>query len=346
VDQVQNVELDRYPHRFLMEFELPEPGAWTRWLHLNDASRAMINKLPLPLTLTGLPGATPLTPNQLGDPQIGTGTDYRIFVARYNVQGVNPPNPPTKMVALNLQFPQSGTDPKTDSVVDHFVSNSNLAIPDGYTATSWSASVISVFSDAGLNYGGPHESSIVIAVGQGPAVSVPMNNGLGRLVNQPAGPISDGSIPVALLAQRSEGFEVNIAVTCSATQTDTFAQISSAYTPLVQAYNNEKAGLGVQQTNLGRGRLPGTERPDHYPGAQAPGDRDAHWGTVPGIQRNQLGCDRNQSPDRPTPDGRADRAADSVHGTGVRVRNPELHLLSVLLGRLNPLAGPGPTRRG
>jgi hypothetical protein len=260
VDQVQNVELDRYPHRFLMEFELPEPGAWTRWLHLNDASRAMINKLPPPLTITGLPGAAPLTPGQLGDAQTGTGTDYQSFVARYNVQGVNPPNPPTKMIALNLQFPQSGTDPKTDSVIDHFVSDSNLAIPDGYTATTWSASVISVFSDAGLNYVGPAESSITIAVGQGPAVRVPMNGGIGRLVNQPAGPISDGSIPVTVLAQLSEGFEVNIAVTCNATQasfeqwqTDTFAQISSAYTALVQAYNNEKAGLDVHETNLAMG---------------------------------------------------------------------------------------------
>ena len=263
VDQIQNVELDRYPHRFLMEFELPEPGAWTRWLHLNDASRAMVNQLPPPLTVTGLPGAAPLTPDKLGDAQLGTGIDYRSFVARYNVQGVSPPNPPSKVVALNLQFPQSGTDPKTDSVVDHFVSNSNLAIPDAYTALSWSVSVISVFSDAGLNYQGPSESSILIAVGQGPPTKVPMNNGFGRLVNQATGAISDGSIPVAVVAQFAEGFEINVAVTCAMTQasleqwqTDTFAQISSAYAALVQAYNNEKAGRGVEQTNPAAGGSP------------------------------------------------------------------------------------------
>jgi hypothetical protein len=260
VDQIQNVELDRYPHRFLMEFELPEPGAWTRWLHLNDVSRAMVNQLPPPLTTSGVAGDPPLTPDLLGDPQLGAGIDYRIFVARYNVQGVSPPPTPTRMVAVNLSYPQSGQDPKTDSVIDHFVSDSTLAIPDGYTAWKWTANAISVFSDVGLNYVGPRESSISVAVGGGVPNNVPMAGGIGSLVDQPAGPVSDGNIPVAVVVSFSEGFELNVAVTCIGTlgaleqwQTDTYSQIAAAYQSLLQAYNDEKAGLNVQTTNPAAG---------------------------------------------------------------------------------------------
>jgi hypothetical protein len=264
VDQIQNIELDRYPHRFLLEFELPEPGAWTRWLHLNDATRAMINPLPPPLTVTGLPGAAPLLPTYLADSTDPRLVDYREFVARYNVQGVSPPNAPTKVVAVNLSVPQSGTDPSAASVY-HVMSDYTLAVPDGYVATGWTANAISMFAEDPTvgGYVGPSESTIEVVVGGAPPQSIPMHNGIGTPTANFAGAISDGNIPVGVVAQLSSALEINIAVTCTATpasvqqwQTDTYAQISSAYTALLQAYNNEKAGLSVQTTNPAAGGSP------------------------------------------------------------------------------------------
>ena len=88
VDQIQNVELDRYPNRFLMEFEIPEPGARTRWVQHNSAGQNMINKPPVPLTLSGLATDPPLQPTDIG------AANYFIFVSRYSAAGISaPPGP-------------------------------------------------------------------------------------------------------------------------------------------------------------------------------------------------------------------------------------------------------------
>jgi hypothetical protein len=173
VDQIQNVELDRYPHRFLLEFELPEPGAWTRWLHQNDVSAAMINQLPPPLTLTGNAGDLPLTPDALVDP------DYQKYIARYNVQGVSAPPDFQKVVAINLSYPKPDTDPNPDKVMDRFVSDTTLAVPDGYWAKTWVAEGASRFSEAGIGeYSGPSESVFDIVVGGGAPVEIQTAGGL------------------------------------------------------------------------------------------------------------------------------------------------------------------------
>jgi hypothetical protein len=268
VDQIQNVELDRYPHRFLMEFELPEPGAWTRWLHLNDTARAMVNQLPPPLTVSGNAGDPPLYPNEISDlPRFNAGgPDYRIYVARYNIQGVGPSPAPTKVVAVNLSFPTSGSDPKTDKVLDRYLSDSTLAVPDGYTASTWSAEGSAIFSDAGLDgHTGPDAVDIQITVGGGNPVAIGTTNGLITTppAGNPVGTITDGSIPIGVTVENAEGIELNIAVTCTVNQdvldkwqNDTYSQIVAAYAALNQAYYDEKAGLSVTNTNIAQGGSP------------------------------------------------------------------------------------------
>jgi IPT/TIG domain len=237
VDQIQNVELDRYPHRFLMEFEIPEPGAWTRWAHQNDLTRNMINPVPAPLTVTGNPGDPPLTPGALGSATLPG------FVARYRVTGISPEPSPQIVIAVNLGYPASGSTAKNESVTV-FQEDSSLTVPNGYQAQNWNASTI---------VQGPQGQNIYVAVGGGTPKA---QTGIG-ILNGEVGPINQGTIPVSIVGIGAIGFEVNIEVVCGPTQStiaqwrsDSYDLIVAAYNRMLQAYNDERAGLDVQQTSL------------------------------------------------------------------------------------------------
>lgn len=73
----------------------------------------------------------------------------------------------------------------------------------------------------------------------------------------PIGPISVGAIPIAIQARNVNGFQINVEVTCTPLdqtvaqwQSDSYDAIVGAYSAMLQAYNDEKAGLTIQQTNL------------------------------------------------------------------------------------------------
>jgi hypothetical protein len=135
VNQIQNVELDRYPHRFLMEFQIPEPGAWTRWLHLNDAANNMVNTPPLPLTPSGLPNDRPLMPTDIA------AATYPALVARYNAAGVSPPPRPQIVVAENVTAVQPGQGATAE---DFGQADSNISVPNGYSVIRGSASIMAM----------------------------------------------------------------------------------------------------------------------------------------------------------------------------------------------------------
>lgn len=257
VDQIQNVELDRYPHRFLMEFEIPEPGAWTRWLHLNDLARTMINKPPLPLTQDGTLGTRPLKPTDVD------ANSYLEIAARYSTTGMNPPPPDTIVVALNLSYDSSagggggGSNggPQGDS---------SLTVPNGYEASTYSVSTVAVLAD-----GGPFwVIRMIVGAGEiqvlGDNLPIPPPpHSVFRLTDIPVGHISRGTIPIGLEAAVTQSYELNFEVTCERLpeiyeqwQNDTYALIVGAYNAMLQAYNDEKAGLTIQQTNLADANSP------------------------------------------------------------------------------------------
>lgn len=160
IDQIQNVELDRYPHRFLMEFEIPEPGAWTRWLQSVNANHDMINQMPVPLTANGNPYRPPnlnAVPPDNGNPLL-TASDinadtYRALSARYLVAGASaPPAPLTISTTLGaIADVKTGPAPR---ILLGDQSDTSLTVPDGYCVgqysptadprnlNSWTASVL------------------------------------------------------------------------------------------------------------------------------------------------------------------------------------------------------------
>lgn len=269
VDQIQNVELDRYPHRLIMEFEIPEPGAYTRRLQLNSAGRNMVHKPPVPLTLDGNPiSYDPKTVNPPLQASDLDPTNYSAVLkiaSRYMTGGVSPP-PGPQTVAVNIGYPttaSTGVNPDGGAHGDfRYQADSSLSVPSGYYAHDWDASVILMTggSTAFPSY------NVFIAVGAGsPAHSPsgaaninPTTNWMTDAIQaQQVGPISIGTIPVAVQVDNSTGFEVNVEVHCvpldqtlKQWQDDTYDLIVGAYNGMLQAYNDELAGAGLQQTNL------------------------------------------------------------------------------------------------
>jgi hypothetical protein len=249
VDQIQNIELDRYPHRFLMEFEVPEPGAWTRWLINKNLDRGMIHPVPIPMTTDGNPVSDTNSMIQANDLSTDPNDPnfYGKYVARYLAPGISPP-PSAQVVAATLGFPQSGSSVPGNQGNDLvYMSNATLGVPNGYYAASWAASKIM------YNSGNDTAFGVVIAVGAGQPISTQAN---GRVTGS-VGPISVGNIPIAIQAKQIYGFEVNVEVTCNPLQqtlqkwqNDTFDSIVSAYYALLQAHNDEKAGKSIQQTSI------------------------------------------------------------------------------------------------
>ncbi|HWZ97030.1 MAG TPA: IPT/TIG domain-containing protein [Candidatus Dormibacteraeota bacterium] len=245
VDQIQNVELDRYPHRFLMEFEIPEPAAWTRWLHLNDLARNMINKPPVPLTLSGLSTAPPLMPSDIN------AGNYPLLVSRYNAAGVSPP-PMQLVVAENVTYPA----PQQSATSQSFQADSNINVPSGYYAA---CGTVSIMEFTQTSYTPPSPAGLNIALGAGRPQQITSQPNIERLTTWqlPVGPISQGTVPIAIFAAQLEGFSINVEVTClpldqtyNQWQNNTYDLIVAAYNAQLQAFNDEKAGLTIQQTNL------------------------------------------------------------------------------------------------
>ena len=105
VDKIKTVQVFRYPHRLLFEFEVPEPGAFIRWLH----GRPRQGARPVPfLTLDGTKVGTPLVAENVtaGATDLGAGRiNYQELAGRYAVQGLEPP-PGERMVFASVPFPR------------------------------------------------------------------------------------------------------------------------------------------------------------------------------------------------------------------------------------------------
>ena len=92
VDKVQRLQLFKYPHRLLLEFQLPEPAAFVRWRRSQPRGGVMTPE-PVPLVrrdmnfqpIVDSSGKTqPLQPTDV------TERNYQWWVAQYNVMGVAP----------------------------------------------------------------------------------------------------------------------------------------------------------------------------------------------------------------------------------------------------------------
>jgi hypothetical protein len=145
VDRIQTVQVFKYPHRLLYEFEVPEPGAFIRWLN------ARTKPGPLgpitPFTLEGTDDGTPLMPSMItgfDKEKVPPGeVNFHELGSRYNVQGLPPP--PTN-VSVFAVITNDTPEPAKDGeplVIDPdgnkptVYKTSSISIPDGWEGVSF-----------------------------------------------------------------------------------------------------------------------------------------------------------------------------------------------------------------
>lgn len=129
VDKIQTVQIFKYPHRLLYEFEVPEPGAFIRWLNAQPKTGAL---RPIrPFTVDGTDNGAVLTPYRISGfnpPPVGE-LNYLELGRRYDVQGLPPP-PTDRTVFAAI------TNDQPDDVANNnrppVYKTSNVTIPDGY----------------------------------------------------------------------------------------------------------------------------------------------------------------------------------------------------------------------
>jgi hypothetical protein len=165
VDKVQRMQLFRYPHRLLLEFEIPEPAAYLMWRRKQPRGDYLT---PEPVALVRRDAQfkpiydddkkpLPLQPSDI------TESTYLWWVAQYNVVGVNQPPAERIQIRTVLELKQQiptgtsgggGADSKSYDIGPSIHDKSwfdliapggsesqpAATIPQGYRLESWDAS--------------------------------------------------------------------------------------------------------------------------------------------------------------------------------------------------------------
>ncbi|MGI5197117.1 hypothetical protein ACQEVY_26400 [Streptomyces sp. CA-288835] len=138
VDKIQRMQLFRYPNRYLLEFQVPEPAALIRWFAEHE-------KQPQPTTPPPPPFTTDRQPLKADESNLFTVSsfgvdDYGRHAARWQAD-VDPP--PEAAVWVSGSLPIALTEPESAAVsvltLGTPPSSSNtitLVVPDGYVATA------------------------------------------------------------------------------------------------------------------------------------------------------------------------------------------------------------------
>jgi hypothetical protein len=277
LNEIHRVQLMSYPNRFVLEFEIPEPGAWLRWALENQPAPDLDSPDPGPFSLPDsalLPGQTalPLTPDQLD------GDNYMWCAAHWQVAGLTPPPPQTLTMSVAL----SGPPDTPGANLVQVVTDTSLTVPTGYQADAWTATVAAIRDNADTSRG----TAILMSVGgQAPqstggapagqqvwVINQTLSGQLGPPASEPAGGwgaisgftdptvngISSGAIPISVYATSVFGFTAVVNVVCDLMteayltwQDNTFDQISAGYQAMLAAYQKELDAANSQPGSAG-----------------------------------------------------------------------------------------------
>lgn len=258
VEKIQRLQIFRYPNRFLLEFQVPEPGAWWRWLQDQGKNKGVLTKDPGYFTVDGQVDSAinPLLKASDISNDPNSSKYYLKLGSRYSTTGLTP-YPEDKVVAVALKR-DSIDDPGTaDEPKEHqwykFTTDVTMSIPDGYSATNWEANVISVRSQAFIGHG---SLRLVLSVGASQTpIEITGATLLGRhVIGGTVGGISTGIIPVSLMSQIAAGFAINIDVKCKPTleaiekwKISSYDQIAASYFALKRQHEDEIAALSINK---------------------------------------------------------------------------------------------------
>lgn len=229
VEQVRRLRVMRYPNRYLLEFLVPEPAAWWRWLAEQKAGAGLGVDRPTPFTANGQPAAADnplLTAADMSEnPRtVGAPPAYLEYAGRYGTVGVEPP-PQTLVLSSSvtrspgLKSTEGVTGiaaPANDSPLE-WNHDASLSVPPGWEAVSWRATVLA-WHDGHFTFN--NGLTLWVTVGAGAALAAVANEGESleaQLENGSVGPISTGAVPVGIMLDAPVGYYLAVEVTCRPT---------------------------------------------------------------------------------------------------------------------------------
>lgn len=257
VDKIERFQVFRYPNRYLLEFQVPEPAAWIRWLYAqNTGLDGVTAEAPQALTIDGKPESEKsprLAPDDVSP------ENYLDLGARYYAMGLTPP-PAKTLVSAALQ--QDTTNPRDTAKIKEndpvrYLKAADIAIPPGYRARHWYARVHGWGEDA--YNAGAVRASILLMIGNADGISVGPDNksAFGHEGNvlsigpvEIDGAIVDGTdtnpgyaqtqLPVSLRLDNVRGYNLHITVECEPTEEALAAWRIATYEKIAEAYFSMK----------------------------------------------------------------------------------------------------------
>lgn len=270
VDKVLTLQIVRFPNRLLLEFQLPEPGAWLRWWLANRRGSGMSNPKPIPFTTDGkesnFPTGGGAATNALKPSDISSNTLSEL-VARYGVEGLTPY--PQNLVIGTTLLEKTADSPTSDRQPIDYYEKSQLTVPQGYKAVSWTAQAFSWQNRATF----PNSNaSVAISVGGSsasvgwlafrPGTPAANREGLSGAMSGNVGDIAQGTIPIAIQTDATRGYAVAMNIVCEPTgetiekwRISTYERLLGAFNDQLRRYEDERAARALATGGL-EGALP------------------------------------------------------------------------------------------
>lgn len=142
VDKITRLRNFVYPHRYVFEFQLAEPGARLRWLRQTQPPPELLTLVPPSLTVNGTATAAALSPELI------SRDNYLRLAGTFRAQGVPDPPHPTIDVVGSVELKSEQQLP-TDTFynvpnVPRAIGKAELAIPPGYLGVRLRAAIAAV----------------------------------------------------------------------------------------------------------------------------------------------------------------------------------------------------------
>lgn len=264
VDKVQRFQLFRFPNRMLLEFQIPEPAAWWRWLQEQRSATGVDVPPPTPFTLDGEAESSDNKRLSFADL---TAANYAEIGARYGALGLAPP--PVDVVTSEI-FVHDTANPRDTAAIAandpvRFLKLGEIAVPAGCRAAEFWWRPMTWHEDAWSN--SANTPSLILGLGNstrllaGPRGAFGPENDAASL-----GPFDiDGGVPddpgleqgkliVSLRTDNIRGFSISVTVrfkptpdTLTRWRIATYETLADAYYALERAHREAVRAAQVSQ---------------------------------------------------------------------------------------------------
>lgn len=257
LSEVHRVELVNYPNRFIVEFEIPEPGIWLNWALTNQPAPPYDNPNPGVFALNNVNNVLdPADPNQPDpnptplQPAMITSQIASALASRWRVQGIT--SPPDAQITVGNSYTV-----KPDNTGSLVLNDSSITVPTGYVGVTADIQFAAAGGDDQT-----HATEFYAMVGDiqenwsVPATSTATAFAANATKLNFQSATYTGVIPVSFWGFYviAYGLSLNVTVVCQQANLDgngngdpyrgwqqtTFNQIAQAYDTLLTAYNQER----------------------------------------------------------------------------------------------------------